>query len=147
MQASHIKRLNLESSFSFLSSLACTDNTLSVSDISSSCIEPTYEYISLWFHVKHHITITCLPSNQKISTPRGSNIFQALRAAKVQIAYACDGEGICAQCTLKIEPKEHISIESRMEKKRKKDNRISEALRISCLCRAFEDITVFASYW
>ena len=97
--------------------------------------------------MKQHITITCLPSNQRISVPYGSNIFQSLRQAKIPIANACDGEGICAQCVLTIEPKENLSKEGRTEKKRKEANRIPPTMRISCLCRAFGDITVSSRYW
>lgn len=78
---------------------------------------------------------------------QGSNVFQILKEEGIPIAYACSGEGICAQCTLSIHPPEHVTPESNLEKQRKKANRIEETLRISCLCRAKGDITVQASYW
>ena len=93
------------------------------------------------------ITITCLPSQQKIQTRKGVNVFRILRDSDVPIAFACSGEGICAQCVLHITPKENITPESKQETERKKANRIDPQLRISCLCRAKGDITVRASYW
>ena len=93
------------------------------------------------------ITITCLPSHRKIQIRKGANVFHTLRSEGIPIAFSCSGEGVCAQCVLRITPVENISPESKQETHRKKANRIDPGLRISCLCKVYGDITVSASYW
>ncbi len=86
-------------------------------------------------------------TRQTVEINHNENLFRALRNAAIQIAYACDGEGICGKCWVFITPTHHVSTESPLEQKIKQANALPENARISCLTKVIGPIEITAPYW
>jgi ferredoxin len=85
--------------------------------------------------------------NRTIQIDQNENLFRALRNSSIQIAYACDGDGICGKCWVFISPSKNISTESKTEENIKKVNNIPSTARISCLTRILGPVEVTTPYW
>ena len=79
----------------------------------------------------------------------GSNLWVYLRKNKVPIGSSCSGVGVCGGCDVKIssEHQECVSPISEFEKETLSRNHKADGLRLSCLCRVYEDMTVQSDYW
>jgi ferredoxin len=99
------------------------------------------------------VTVTILNSKgnkiKEFSIRGGSNLWVFLRKNKVPIGSSCSGVGVCGGCDVKISSQrtECVSPVSDLEKETLSRNHKSNDLRLSCLCRVYEDICVKSNYW
>ena len=99
------------------------------------------------FHVEHH-RIRFEPSGVEVLARRGEMLYTAARRADLPVGRACQLEGICARCGLRIlHGARNLSEETDGEKRVKAANRIDPALRLSCVARIRGPITATADYW
>jgi 2Fe-2S ferredoxin len=71
-------------------------------------------------------------------------IFDLLLENKIPIASSCRGNGICHWCKISIEPQDaKLSKKSKFELAAK----LEENERLSCQCKAKEDLIIRTSYW
>ena len=98
------------------------------------------------FHVEHLLTFQ--PSGITVSVDRQTTLFEAAQQAGLPVGSACQAEGICGRCGLRIlSGAALLSVESELEKRVKSDNRIEPELRLSCLIRSRGPVTVTTDYW
>ena len=91
---------------------------------------------------------TCHVHNHRnIVVSDGANLFKALRKANIPIAHSCDGEGVCGQCWVQVNPAENLSKENSLETRVKRANGLPEQARLSCLVRVRGHVTIQTSYW
>ena len=96
------------------------------------------------FHVEHPVTF--LPAG--ITTAASGTLLEAARAVDLPVGSACQAEGICGRCGLRVLDGAHnLSREGPLEQRVKSANRIDPALRLSCLARVKGPVTVTADYW
>lgn len=94
------------------------------------------------------VRITCEPSGRIAAVPRGTTLFDAVRAAGLPLGASCDGDGVCAACGLRVlAGAGGLSRERPFERDLKARNGVDPALRISCLARVLGEVTVRATYW
>ena len=93
-------------------------------------------------------SVTFLPADTTVETDGKMTLFQAAQQADLPVGSACDAEGICGRCGLRIlSGAANLSTESPLERRVKDANRIDPALRLSCLARVRGPVTVTADYW
>jgi 2Fe-2S ferredoxin len=89
-----------------------------------------------------------LPSERTVRVVAGTPLLEAARRAGLPVAEACQGDGACARCGMRIlSGGEGLSPESEGERAAKLKNRVDGRLRLSCQVRADRDMTVTAPYW
>lgn len=78
----------------------------------------------------------------------GATLMDAVRAAGLPLARACDGDGLCARCGVRVlRGATALSIESESERTAKVRNRVEPAQRLACLTEVRGAVTVTATYW
>ena len=79
----------------------------------------------------------------------GSNLWVFIRKFKIPIGSACSGVGVCGACcvTIKSNTTNAISPKNEFEESTLQKNNKSQDLRLSCLCRVYDDIDVQSDYW
>lgn len=82
--------------------------------------------------------------DRQIDARKGTNLWYQLRKNGVPIGAACSGVGVCAACAIHIDtcPEGSISPETPFETESKSRNAIPKELRLACLVRVWDDITV-----
>lgn len=99
------------------------------------------------FHVEH-VLVRFEPSGIEIPTRPGEMLYAAARRADLPVGRACQLEGICGRCGLRVlQGEANLSPETAAEQRTKAANRIKPALRLSCMARVRGPVTVTADYW
>ena len=99
------------------------------------------------FHVKHH-QICFEPSGIRIQARHNEMLYAAARRADLPVGKACQLEGICGRCGLRVlHNPQNLSAETDAEVRVKDANRVDPALRLSCVARVRGPVTVTADYW
>lgn len=95
-----------------------------------------------------YVRVRCAPSGRVAEVPAGTTLFDAVRTTGLPVGASCDAEGVCGACGLRIEDApEALSRETPFERGLKTRNGVDAAMRISCLARVLDDVTVRATYW
>lgn len=69
-------------------------------------------------------------------------------AAGLPVGNSCGATGTCGKCGMVIvEGAENLSPEGALERRVKRDNRVPEGTRLSCLVRVRGPVTVTTLYW
>lgn len=93
-------------------------------------------------------TVTFLPAEMTVTADGRMTLLEAADRAGLPVGSACQAEGICGRCGLRIlSGAGNLSRESPLEQRVKRDNRVDPALRLSCLARVRGPVTVTADYW
>jgi adenylate cyclase len=83
-----------------------------------------------------------------VRVPAGTLLIDAVRRARLPIASACRGEGLCGRCGVAIlVGRDEIGAETPEETCAKQRNRIDPHLRLACRVRVRADLSVAAPYW
>lgn len=88
------------------------------------------------------------PSGRSVEVPAGTSLFQAARRVGLGIGHACEAEGICGACGLRVlHGAQNLSPEGPAETQVKAANRVPQEQRLSCLARVRGPVQVRADYW
>ena len=80
--------------------------------------------------------------------PVGTTLLEATQRAGLPIASACDADGLCAGCALRVvEGAEALDAERPDETAAKRRNRVEDGLRLACRVLLRADTVVTAPYW
>lgn len=80
--------------------------------------------------------------------PAGSTLLEAVVAAGLPIARACDADGLCGRCGVRVlAGGARLGAEGELETRSKERNRLDPGLRLACRVRIEGDLEVTASYW
>lgn len=90
--------------------------------------------------------IRFVPWNRTIQAQVGWTVLDAARAAGVPLGAACDGDGICGACAVRVVSGE-ASKEGPLERRTKAANGVRGALRLACLLPTRRALTVTTDYW
>ncbi len=99
------------------------------------------------------IKVTILNKNgekiDEFSMRGGMNLWVFIRKRGLPIGSACSGVGVCGACCVKVTgtAAEYISAQNEFEKETLARNSKSTDMRLACLCRVYDDVTVQANYW
>ena len=78
----------------------------------------------------------------------GTNLMRALQEAGRPVASSCNGDGVCAKCTVKVlQGQENMSPEKETEAFLRQRHAIPKDERLSCQVRVLGDVTVDTGYW
>jgi ferredoxin len=92
--------------------------------------------------------IRFVPSQREVRVPIGTSLLEAARQAGLPVAQSCTGGAVCGRCGLRVlAGGDGLPPESAGERRAKQRNRIDGGLRLSCLLRLEQDLTVTAPYW
>ena len=94
----------------------------------------------------HMPTLRFLPKGILLEVPKGELLIDAVREAGLPIAASCGDELICAKCGVRV-LEGRVGRESKIERGTKQRNRVPEELRLACVIRVHDDLTVTADYW
>ncbi|NBW83071.1 (2Fe-2S)-binding protein [bacterium] len=80
---------------------------------------------------------------------RGLNLWVALRRFGIPVGASCSGVGVCGKCAIRLVSSDANALSEKSEFETQTLNKqgIDEDLRLSCLCRVNQDVTVSADYW
>ncbi len=93
-------------------------------------------------------SVTFLPAEITVSVEGRMTLLEAADHAGLPVGSACQAEGICGRCGLRIlSGADGLSREGPLERRVKRANRIDPALRLSCLARVRGSVIVTADYW
>ncbi len=88
------------------------------------------------------------PGGQRVQVRRGTRLYDIVRSLDLPLASSCDGTGVCGRCGLRVlSGADGLSPESKLEARRKRDNRVAPALRLACLTAVRANVEVKADYW
>lgn len=76
----------------------------------------------------------------------GGTVLDAARAAGVPLGAACDGDGICGACGVRVLAGA-VPLESPLERRTKAANGVPAPLRLACLLPVRGPMRVTAAYW
>ncbi len=85
------------------------------------------------------------PSGVEVEVELGTTLYRAARRAGLAVATACREEGWCGRCGLRAHG--DLSAERPDERRVKADQRVDDALRLSCVARVLGDVEATADYW
>ena len=95
-----------------------------------------------------HYAIRFEPSGKEVTARHGERLIDVAFRAALPVGNACDREGICGRCGLRIlSGAQNSPAETQAEVRTKAANRIDPALRLSCLLRIEGPMIVTADYW
>lgn len=80
---------------------------------------------------------------------RGVNLWVLLRRFGIPVGASCSGVGVCGKCAvrnLSADPNS-LSGKSEFESQTLSRQGLSDDLRLACLCRVQDNLTVTADYW
>ena len=88
------------------------------------------------------------PGGQEVEARVGETLLEVARRAGRLVGTACDGDGICARCGLRVlaGAPGALSEETADERRVKRANKVGQ-LRLSCQARVLGPVTVTATYW
>ncbi|MEN9825009.1 MAG: hypothetical protein RI953_754 [Pseudomonadota bacterium] len=86
---------------------------------------------------------------KSIEVRRGVNLWVALRRFGIPVGASCSGVGVCGKCAVKLVSADENSLseKSDFETQTLEKQGIDQHLRLSCLCRINQDVTISADYW
>jgi 2Fe-2S ferredoxin len=91
-------------------------------------------------------TVSFHPLQRAIDVAPGTTVLQAARAAGVPLGAACDGDGICGACAVRVLDG-RAGREGALERRTKLANGVAADLRLACLIPARGDLRVTTAYW
>lgn len=80
---------------------------------------------------------------------KGANLWVSLRRFGVPVGASCSGVGVCGKCGVEIKSSTHnsVSAATELEQHTRERQGLSNEVRLACLCRVMEDVTISADYW
>ena len=88
------------------------------------------------------------PSGARLRVRPGTTLLEAARRSGLPMASACDADGICGRCGVRIlAGADGLSNETANEIGVKQRNRIEPELRLACRAGVHGPVEVTASYW
>ncbi len=100
--------------------------------------------------MQHRIRLRRRAAGEVVSTwlADGGTLMDAVRAAGLPIASACDGDQLCARCGLEVlTGGDNLAPETAAEREVKARNRIDPSLRLACQVRPTGPVEATARYW
>ena len=83
-----------------------------------------------------------------LDAPPGARLFDVLRAAGVPLGAACDGDGICGRCALRVQPAgPPLPPPSPAEARTLARQEVAPGERLACFLTVDADLTLHAPYW
>lgn len=93
------------------------------------------------------VTLACVPLGRRVEAAAGEDLLRALRRAGVPVGSACDGDGICGKCGLRVLSGD-LSPPGPLELRTIERNGLGEGVRLACQARALSGVvTLTAPYW
>ncbi|MCB9763673.1 MAG: 2Fe-2S iron-sulfur cluster binding domain-containing protein [Alphaproteobacteria bacterium] len=92
------------------------------------------------------VVVRCEPLGVEVAVAPGQTLLAALRAAGVPIGAACDGDGICARCGLRVLAGDAPPPEAAEARALAREG-FKAGVRLACCVRPTEDLVVRAAYW
>ena len=91
-------------------------------------------------------TVSFPPLHRSIDVAPGTTVLQAARAAGVPLGAACDGDGICGACAVRVLDGP-TGRPGPLERQTKAANGVAADLRLACLVPVRGDLRVTTTYW
>lgn len=91
-------------------------------------------------------TVAFVPLQRQIRVEPGVSVLDAARAAGVPLGAACDGDGICGACDVRVLSGE-VPRESPLERRTKAANGVPPDHRLACLLPVRGPLRVTTRYW
>ena len=86
------------------------------------------------------------PWDRTIEAEPGWTVLDAARAARVPLGAACDGDGICGACAVRVVAGLPTA-EGPLERRTKQANGVRPGLRLACLLATRRPLTLTTDYW
>lgn len=87
------------------------------------------------------LSITFMPDAKTIRVPRGANVLNSARQAKVTIRTRCGGRASCLMCKVKVKDTTGLMPPNAKEIN-KLGHLLKEGFRLSCQAKIAKDVTV-----
>lgn len=86
---------------------------------------------------------------RSISVRRGSNLWVILRRFGVPIGASCSGVGVCGKCAVEFTAVSQSAVNeaSELEQMTIERQGLPDTVRLACLCRVNENVSLRADYW
>ena len=91
--------------------------------------------------------MTFQPSGRVVRIAPGTNLLDAARGAGLPIASACQGDGLCGRCGVRVSSDGALPHEAEAETRAKRRNRVAPEFRLACQLTPTCDVEVTAAYW
>jgi ferredoxin len=84
-----------------------------------------------------------------IRVRKGTNLWVALRRFGVPIGASCSGVGVCGKCAVEITRSTDCAVNTPSELEQHTVDRqgLPPHLRLACLCRVTDNVSIQADYW
>jgi uncharacterized 2Fe-2S/4Fe-4S cluster protein (DUF4445 family) len=83
------------------------------------------------------------PEGKRVECPRGGNLFDAAKAAHIEVASICGGQGTCGKCRIIIdEDRENAGPIAAEERSHLSELELSDGYRLACRTRILGGLTV-----
>lgn len=90
--------------------------------------------------------ITFAPWGRVVAAEPGWTVLAAARAAGLPLGAACDGDGICGACAVRV-LSGTAPPEGALERRTKAANDVPASHRLACLLTTRRPLTVTTDYW